>query len=495
MNPEIQETNDPRFAFPTGGTELLLFLTMVVSGLGMCNSLLVGGANLGFVIFTLLMLLSTVGYLLRKGIRLKFYSTLLLSLSVIIVAAFARSNDGFVKFVLAVFLFFSVNTGLCLMAGQNLWRPGTFRTLLDAPVALGRLSFGKLPQAVSGLVLAFRNKSSLWRKGGAFMIGICAAVPLVAIVVFLLTSADAAFSGLLEQLPEFDFPELFLTVFFGISFVAVFYTRATALRHAPRPGSIGLRTRQLLNPITVNTVMCAVSAVYVLYLVSQLAYFSGGFSGILPEGYSLSEYARRGFFEMALLCGFNLGVTALAVFLVRNEGRINLLTKLVCLFLGLVTLFLVCTASAKMFLYIDTLGLTRLRLLTQIVMLFFAVVDLVVMVWLFVPKLPYMKVVAVAALLIGAATIWVDVDTVVATYNTDAYLSGRMTTVDVGYLGRLNHSAIPSLARLEQEAADPKVADSARYFLKNADARIEDFRDWNYASSTAVGHLLTEDTP
>ena len=113
----------------------------------------------------------------------------------------------------------------------------------------------------------------------------------------------------------------------------------------------------------------------------------------------MAEYARRGFFEMAVLCGINLALTALSTFLVRKYGRINLLTKLLCLFIGLVTLFLVCTASAKMFLYIGSFGLTRMRVLTQIVMLFLALVDLVAMVWLFAPKLPYMKFVVVAALL------------------------------------------------------------------------------------------------
>ena len=490
MNPETYETNERRgFPFPTGGRELLLLALMALCGLGMCNSLLVGGANLGFAIFTVLMILFTAVYLLISGVRPTVYSLTVLILCMTIAAAFGRSNDHFVKFIMAVFLFFGVNTGLCLMARQNLWQSGTFRTLLDAPVGLVRLGFGKLPQATVGLFVASRKNGGMWRKGGAFILGLCVAIPLVAVVVSLLTSADAAFSGLLDNLPELDFWEMFLTVFLGFPFVLFFYTRGTALRYTQRKDPKAPRTRNLLNPITVNTVLCAIAAVYVLYLVSQLAYFVGGFSGILPKEYTMAEYARRGFFEMAVLCGINLGLTALSTFLVRKDGRINLLTKLLCLFVGLVTLFLVCTASAKMFLYIDSFGLTRMRVLTQIVMLFLALVDLVAMIWLFAPKLPYMKFVVVAALLIGAVTIWVDVDTVVAHYNTNAYLSGQMEEMDVTYLRDLNHAAVPYLAKLAEEAPDETVADQAMFYLRHWSIDVEDFRDWNYATGLAKQHL------
>ena len=117
MNPETYETNEGRgFPFPTGGRELLLLALMALCGLGMCNSLLVGGANLGFAIFTVLMILFTAVYLLISGVRPTVYSLTVLILCMTIAAAFGRSNDHFVKFIMAVFLFFGVNTGLCLMA-------------------------------------------------------------------------------------------------------------------------------------------------------------------------------------------------------------------------------------------------------------------------------------------------------------------------------------------------------------------------------------------
>lgn len=320
------------------------------------------------------------------------------------------------------------------------------------------------------------------------MVGALVCVPILGVMIPLLTSADAAFDGLIGLLPEFDLEQLIATVIAGSLLGAYLYSRGTALKHTEKQTAADPKGKGI-SPITVNTVLCGVCFVYLVYLVSQLAYLSGGFAGILPEGYSLAEYARRGFFEMACLCGINLGVMVLALGLVRKEDAAPLFTKVLCLLVGLVTLFLVATASAKMFMYIGSYGLTRLRMLTQIIMLFIAVTTAVLSVWLFVPRLPYMKAVLLVAMIIGAATLWTDVNTQVARYNVDAYLSGKLESVDVMYLISLGDAAVPQLVRLSEEAEDGNVRRSAERWLER---RIwkepEDFRGWNYVNHIAAGY-------
>ena len=228
--------------------------------------------------------------------------------------------------------------------------------------------------------------------------------------------------------------------------------------------------------------------VYCVYLLSQLAYFIGGFSGILPEGYTLAQYARRGFFEIAWLCAINLGLIALSLTMNRQKDAKS--TRLLCLFIALVTEFLVAAASAKMFLYIGSYGLTRLRVLTQVVLLFLALTTGLVAVRLFVPKLPYMKTVVLAGLLLGALTIWLDVDSFVAKHNVDAYLSGKLDTIDVSHLDSLGDGAVPHIYRLSQEAADPEVAQMAEDTLDHWWIHHpEDFRGWNYTNQAAGQYL------
>jgi hypothetical protein len=277
--------------------------------------------------------------------------------------------------------------------------------------------------------------------------------------------------------------ELFVTVLFGGMLACILYTVGVSLIHFEDSTPQEKKPGRGLAALTVNTVLVSVCLVYVVYLLSQLAYFAGGFSGILPQGYTLAEYARRGFFEIAWLCAINLGIIALSLALNRQKDPAPKSTRLLCLFIALVTLFLVATASAKMFLYIESYGLTRLRVLTQVVLLFLGLTTGLVAVRLFVPRLPYMKTVVLAGLLLGALVSWVDVDTFVARYNTNAYLSGKMEQIDMAHMGSLGDGAIPYIDQLAKEAEDPMVQQMAEDLVTHHGYhKAEDWRSWNYVN-------------
>ena len=151
------------------------------------------------------------------------------------------------------------------------------------------------------------------------------------------------------------------------------------------------------------------------------------------------------------------------------------------------TLFFVVSASAKMFMYINSYGLTRLRVLTEVIMIFLGLATVTVALWLFIPRLPYFKVVLILALLIGTTVLWADVDTVAANYNVTAYQQGKLQTVDVSYLSTLGDGAKPHIARLVDDA-DPKVAKAAQKALTrfpDPEYLEKDFRDWNYVNHAA----------
>ena len=486
-----------RLSIATGRKELTFGFFILLCGWLMLNSIFFGGGfQLGFAIFAGFGLICAAIYLMVSGAKPTFYSVLLLFLDLGIIVSFARSNDALVKFVLVCFLIVTVNLGLCLMAGQNRFSPKGLSGLLDVIRTVAPLSTGKLPAAVRGLADSSRKGGSAMKKVGAALIGVAVALPLLCILIPLLTKADAAFEGLLDKLPSLGAGEILVTFLLGTPFAFWLYLRGVGLQHSPKATPKATRERKGINALTVNTVLIAVSVVYTVYLISQLAYFSGGFAGVLPEEYTLAEYARRGFFEMAWICSVNLLVICLAIGLSgRKNGKASIITRLLCLFIGLVTLFLVVSASAKMFMYIGSFGLTRKRVLTEVIMLFMGLTTLVISFWLFVPKLPYMKLVIVVALVLAAVVSWADVDTVVARYNVEAYQSGKLETVDVEMLGELGYGAIPYIAQLRADE-NPEVAKAAReIFFEHRDqgktkGSIDDFRDWNYAHDVADPYLL-----
>lgn len=468
--------------FYTGKKELVFGVLALVFGLLLVNSVLFYGFSLGFAVSMVGCILSTAGYLIASGCRLTGYSAVLLGMSVLIAAGFARSDDGFVKFMMLCFLSVSVDLGLCLLAGQGRRAPGGAASLLDAPRSLFVMGVGRSGPALRGAGQSVKSGGPGARRGGAVFLGLLLAAPLLMVVIPLLVSADAAFDGLLKMLPEMDMRELLGTLLFGSFAVIVIYARGVALKHSPKE-PLALRERNGMSHLTVDTVLVMMGLVYVVYLFSQLAYFVGGFSGILPEEFTLAEYARRGFFEMTLLCMIDLGVIALAVGLVRKqEGKAPLSTRLLCLWIGLMTVFFVVASSAKMVMYIDGYGLTRLRVLTEVITVFMGLSTLVVMVWLFAPKLPYMKLIMVLGLLIGALVFWADVDTMVASYNVSAYQSGRLEKIDMEYLDSQGNVALPFAQKLLDDD-DPMVAQRARAIVNRAkwkDREPLDLREWNY---------------
>lgn len=467
--------------YMAGKREFIFALLILLSSWLFFNSIWYDGFNLGASIGLGCVIVLSMGYLLLSGHKLTVYTGMLFALELVICGSFVRSDDSFVKFIMVCFLVVSVNLSLCLTAGQNRRADKGITSLLDVPRTVFMLGIGKLGPALRGLFQGVRGSGAVGKKGGAVALGLVIAFPVLLILVPLLTSADAAFDALLSELPEFDLEELIVTVIFGTLLAMFFFVRASAL-HSAKKEVPAVKTAKGINALTVNTVLVAISVVYLAYLFSQLAYFSGGFSGILPEDYTVAQYARRGFFELAWLCAINLLIIALAVGLVR--GSAPKFTRILCLFIGIVTVFLAASASAKMFLYIGSFGLTRLRVLTQVVIFWLGLVTVLVCIWLFVPNLPYMKAALILTLAMGAAVAWADVDTVVARYNVNAYQTGKLETVDVAYLEDLSLGALPYIAQLTDDA-DPEVAQAAQEALAVNWYSGDDFRGWNYARHIA----------
>ena len=449
---------------PAGNRELLFGLFALILGLFAANMLLFGGLNLGFAMAAMLSIALSVWYLRSSGCKAAPYTAALLVLSLIIAAGFGWSADSQVKLWLFLFLLVSVNLSFCLMAEKNVYAPGSARSLIDAAGTFF-LGIERVGMAGRGVVMAFRAGGAVTRSSGAVLAGLGIALPALVVVIPLLISSDAAFEGLVGLLPDFDLFEITATVLTGVFLGVYLYTRAVTLRHA-EPADRPLTERKGLQKLTMNTALGAVSAVYLTYLFSQLAYFVGGFSGILPEGFTRAEYARRGFFEMTCLAAINLCLMTFGVTKVQRTGRAPGSTRALCLFLGAVTEFLAASSAAKMILYIGTFGLTRLRVLTMVIMVFLGITTALICVWLYVPKLQYMKSVLLIALAMGAAVLWADVDTQVAKYNVRHFLSGDLSDIDMTHLFSLGPGAVPWMEELT-ECDDPDIRSRATAFMRS----------------------------
>ena len=111
--------------------------------------------------------------------------------------------------------------------------------------------------------------------------------------------------------------------------------------------------------------------------------------------------------------------------------------------------------------------MTKLRVQTSVFMIFLAVVFAAVILRIFSKKVPYMKITVGAAAVLIALTAYVGTDRMIANYNVDAFLSGKLSSVDTEMIDRLDSSStVPALVKLA-ECDNADAAERAKEILNN----------------------------
>lgn len=298
--------------------------------------------------------------------------------------------------------------------------------------------------------------------------GIVLAIPALAILFPILTSADAAFSAMMASVSE-GFSRMIETIeewigslLIAIFLAAIFFYPATATLFdlRKREGHRGETSHEMLSGSLFVGFYGTIALLCLAYLFSQLSYLFNGFLGVLPEGLTAAEYARRGFFEILAFALLSLGMIGIGLLLAKRDRLLPVLNGLLFFLCGF-NLLLIATAFAKMFLYMQLYGLTVKRLTVTAILLFLAVLFIVLVVGRIFKNFPSLPVVLGTAILLFGILSYGEPSRLVAEYNVSAWESGRLSSVDVELLGDLSDSAIPALIRV-YESDDPVASQAAK---------------------------------
>lgn len=334
---------------------------------------------------------------------------------------------------------------------------------------------------------AFAARRKEGRKFLPVLCGLLLAVPAVLLLGLCLQSADAAFAAVVSQL-RFDGTDVFLTLLFGILLFVFFFPLLFARRKKLKwtEADRTIESVPLLDSAFVTTVLAAVSALYVVFLASQLSYLVGGFAGVRPEELTFAAYARRGFGEMCVVCVLNLGLLFLArLFVRRKDGRLPRTVCAATVFISAFSAFLIAAAVAKMFLYIRTYGLSFLRLATSVFMLFLLFVFIAVSVKCFVPQFRHVRAILAVCFVLAVLCSLADLGAVTVQYNLYAYESGMHTAIDVDYLYACGDIAVPALVKLSGDTDEAVRADALSALKALREDRGGDRRSASAASLRA----------
>lgn len=421
-------------------------------------------------------------YLRKREGRLTLYGKVCTGLYLLGALSLILSGDRSLKFLTLCAL---VPLFLIVVLERLGLRTGTglLHRLHDLIFACFSMTLGRLPAGLWALTHCGDADSPHSKRFRASLLGLVCAIPILVILVPLLISSDAAFEGLVGSLDWSLGRNVLIALGFGGSTALMLFTLLFTSDQGPRPMAAG--ARKGLEPAAVAAFLGVIGAVYLLYLLAQFAYFTDAFRGLLPKGFTVAKYARRGFFEMCGIVAINLCLIVLALSVCRKdaEERIPGAVRGLALFLCFFSLVLVATALSKMILYMGSFGLTRLRLTTSVFMVFLGLIVAAEGLRLFVKKLPVAQLAVTlgAVILIGLSV--ANVDGIVARYNVDAWKSGKLDSLDVEMICDLGDGAVPVLAELA-EGNYYAVSELAHRELEFRRPET-DLRSWNLVTQAA----------
>ena len=346
-----------------------------------------------------------------------------------------------------------------------------------------------------------RGKSSSSTKTKYFLhifLGLLIGTPFIMIVVFLLSSADATFKNIFDNLFNFDIsiPKNIGTLIWSLPMATYLYALiyGSSIEDNSKSFNIDKFNKTMdnaasiprLSLYTVNAVICCF---YILFIGIQATYFIDILGGSLPTDFTYSDYARRGFFELLAVALINIVfITAAKILSVKNEN--NKYLRIHIILNSILTLVLISVAFAKMYLYISTYGLTTLRIIPSVFMIFLCFVFAFIIMGEFKKNFPVTKLSFYAGNILFVLLCLANIDAVVARYNLNAYMNGNLPYYDIYDLKESDMAAMPIIYKAWKNSSDKelkeKLHSSAESIMRYYSFDIDEPISYNYTRNKAL---------
>jgi hypothetical protein len=425
--------------------------------------------GINFAIYVLLCLAAGLLLLRADGHRPARKSLLLLPLIAVFAAmTFIRREPmtTFLSVVLTLFLMglFALSfLGGRWLAYNILDYLNGFLRLFGSMVARPVVFSGELKQTA----LSNGEQAGTGKRGASqvwpVVRGILIALPIVAVFAALLSSADVVFGQRLDDLIELFKLEKLPEYIFRLAYILVgAYALAGVFLHAAsQSGDEKLVGEEkpvvpaFLGFTEAAIVLGSVAFLFATFVFIQFQYFFGGQANIQIDGYTYSEYARRGFGELVTVAFFSLLLILVASSVTRRDTETQR-RVFSGLGIGIVALVIVMLVSAfqRLLLYEAAYGFSRLRTYTHVFILWLALLLVAVVV---LEILRRERVFALAALLASlgfALSLGImNVDGFIVRQNVDRAVQGE--TFDASYLMGLSTDSVPALAEVYRTQSLP----------------------------------------
>jgi len=461
---------------------------------------LMGNMSLSATLFCVFTIIFTVIFLKKEQKQIPVAHVFSFVIIFIFSLNFFINDNTFIKFLNFIFIVFSGLFLIYTSGSNNAVSEKNFILSVLKSVFLGPfISFGDCPMAV---VQSVRSPQQSQKKVSQILIGLAIAVPVLVIIIPLLISSDEMFRRIFSL--DMIIGEVFLFTFqLAVGLPVAFYIYSSIYSQISGKNSAfneekrdeSAQTIQKMPPLIAQSALMPVLITYVLYIFSQMAYFFSAFKSLLPEGFTFSDYARKGFFELCAISLINLAmIVAVYLFVKRKGGLMKLSVRIYISVLSLFTLVLLTTAVSKMLLYITECGLTRLRIYTLWFMFLLALIFILIIFKQFFLKLRFYKICLICFVLMFGILCFSNVDGVIAKYNIEQYEQGITSKFDYDLLDTLDSGSVFYLADVlnnkETKLDTNIIRDTLEHQLSRIDNQDNDFNLQHFFAKRFIRQIL-----
>lgn len=282
------------------------------------------------------------------------------------------------------------------------------------------------------------------KKNGYFKYiikGLLISIPLVIFLLMILSGADEVFRYYLSNIWEYiNIENIFdFIVRFLIAIVVMFliYGLNYGLSSIKVTSVNNKNFNKTFNPATIITVLISIILIYLVFTKIQVSYLY--LNKELPAGFSFSDYARKGFFQLVFLVFLNLiMIISIKVKTAVNNPKLNSVLNTIYSIITILTMNMGIAAIYKMNLYIGEFGYTRLRILVQAFTVFLCISLLTLLIFIWREKTLF-KPIAITGMIIYLALNYANIDNFIARENIK--LINQRAEIDLWYISTLSLDA------------------------------------------------------
>lgn len=416
-----------------------------------------------------LLLLPIVGSALMTFFRAETLTSvmnILITLGTLVLLSTTLLNGDWISFNIQEHLINSLKFMLNCFAGGILFFVNVKKEKTELPPEESSV---KDPQTDAKTNAAEKKRKD--RKFLPYLRGIMLAIPILILLTLFLTSADPIFAQRVKSLYTwFDINNMGEYIFRSIYIFMIAYLLLSAYYFGlVESKKIGKKqpARPILKPfsgfIESWIILGAVNLLFLSFVILQFTYLFGGETNINVEGFTYSEYAVRGYFELVAVVIITLILFYVMAMITKRKTNTQrwIFSGLGLLLFGQTGIIL-ASAFKRLTLYEAVYGFTRLRTMTHISIFWIGLLLLAVIVLEITRKMERLAIILICITLgFGLTVNLVNIDGFIVQKNVDRAINeteyNSDEPLDTSYLYSLSYDSIPPLISLHADPATPEI--------------------------------------